>query len=365
MLAHLRRVVAEPLIIDGLPIALEASVGYALSPDDGSDADGLVRRAEAAMHIAKQHRSGALRYAATRTTYDASALTLLAELGPAIERGQLVLHYQAKGDLTRRAVTGVEALLRWNHPRHGLIYPDSFVPRAEQTELIDAVTRWVLAEACRAVAEIDALAERTIAVNVSARSLCRVGFAEEVIATLAEHGTDPRRIVIEITETSLMSDPTAAGDTVRALHEAGLRISIDDFGAGQTSLEYLAMLPVDELKIDKSFVLGMVADQRKATIVRSVVGLGHALGLSVTAEGVETREHLNRLGGFGCDKAQGYLLARPCAAEDLAAALDAAEAVLERRTNLGRPGGRGAGVARAHRPRTEPATVVGAPGDGA
>jgi len=220
-------------------------------------------------------------------------------------------NYQPKADLRERKVTAVEALVRWNHPTRGLLYPDAFLPAAEQTELVDPLTRWVLRTATAALPSVDPTGQLAIAVNISARNLIRADFADDVLNVLRETGTDPRRVILEITETALVLDPARAARTLGRLHDVGVRISIDDFGAGQTSLGYLGMLPITELKIDKAFVLSMLNDERNAAIVRSVIELGHNLGVTVTAEGVETAEALDYLAACDCDTVQGFLLARP------------------------------------------------------
>ncbi|MEO8518801.1 MAG: bifunctional diguanylate cyclase/phosphodiesterase [Dermatophilaceae bacterium] len=317
LFVQLRKVLAEPLQIDGLPLAIEASIGFALAPQDGTDAGSLMQHADVAMYVAKQQHVGVLAYRSEEDQYDSSALRLLAELGEAITSEQLVLHYQPKFDLISGKVTSFEALVRWQHPTRGLLYPDTFVPAAEQTELIEPLTWWVLRRATLALQIIDPGGTLGIAVNVSARSLTRPDFADEVLAVLAETGTDPVRVIIEVTETMLLVDPPRAARTLIRLHEAGIRTSIDDFGAGQTSLGYLAMLPVSELKIDKFFVISMLADRRNAAIVRSVIDLGHSLGFSVTAEGVETVGALEHLTDLHCDTAQGFLMARPVPVAEL------------------------------------------------
>ncbi|MEP7368204.1 MAG: bifunctional diguanylate cyclase/phosphodiesterase [Dermatophilaceae bacterium] len=311
LFVELRKVLAEPLEIDGLPLSVEASIGFALAPQDGTDVGSLMQHADVAMYLAKQQHLGVLAYRPEQDQYDSSALRLLAELGEAITSEQLVLHYQPKFDLISGKVTSVEALVRWQHPTRGLLYPDSFVPAAEQTELIEPLTWWVLRRATLALQVIDPGGTLGIAVNISAHSLSRPDFADEVLAVLAETGTDPKRVIIEVTETFLLVDPPRAARTLIRLHEAGVRTSIDDFGAGQTSLGYLAMLPISELKIDKSFVTSMLTDRRNAAIVRSVIDLGHSLGFSVTAEGVETTGVLDHLRALQCDTAQGFLMAKP------------------------------------------------------
>jgi diguanylate cyclase (GGDEF)-like protein len=317
VLGRLRATVSQPVQINGLPLAVEASIGFALAPDDGSDIGTLQQRADVAMYVAKRGHSGIARYRRELDQYDASKLSLIGELGAAIVNDQLVLHYQPKGDVRGSKVIAVEALVRWQHPTRGLLYPDAFLPAAEQTELIEDLTRWVLRKASLALPQLDPTGQLAVAVNISARSLGRADFAADVLSALAEAGTDPARVILEITETALMADPARASRTLVELTRAGLRISIDDFGAGHTSLGYLATLPITELKIDKAFVLSMLTDDRNTAIVRSVIELGHGLGFTVTAEGVETMDMLHQLTALRCDTVQGYLLARPAAIADL------------------------------------------------
>jgi diguanylate cyclase (GGDEF)-like protein len=317
VLGRLRATVSQPVQINGLPLAVEASVGFALAPEDGTDIVTLQQRADVAMYVAKRGHSGIARYRREQDQYDASKLSLIGELGAAIVKNQLVLHYQPKGDVRGSKVIAVEALVRWQHPTRGLLYPDAFLPAAEQTELIEDLTRWVLRRASLDLPQLDPTGQLAVAVNISARSLGRADFAAEVLGALAEAGTDPARVILEITETALMADPVRASRTLVELTRAGLRISIDDFGAGHTSLGYLATLPITELKIDKAFVLSMHTDERNTAIVRSVIELGHGLGFTVTAEGVETMDMLHQLTALRCDTVQGYLLARPAPAADL------------------------------------------------
>ena len=332
-LARLRRILGSPVEIDALPLAVEASVGVAVAPEDGVRVEVLLQCADLAMYAAKRQHLGVARYRPEHDGFDSSALLLVAELAAAIEAEQLVLHYQPKGDLRAATVTGFEALVRWQHPTRGLLQPDSFLPLAEQTELIDSLTAWVLRSAASTLHELDPTGTLSVAVNISARSLSRPTFADEVLAVLTDTGTDPARIVAEITETALVSDPPAATRTLRRLHEAGIRIAIDDFGAGQTSLSYLATLPISELKIDKAFVMPMASDPRNAAIVRAILDLAHNLGFTVTAEGVESAAVLDELTRLDCDTVQGFLLARPVAPERLPAAVGQACAALA--TNAG------------------------------
>jgi diguanylate cyclase (GGDEF)-like protein len=313
LLSGLRSGLTYPVELDGIPVTVEASMGFALTPHDGLDAGSLLQHADVAMYVAKCQHRGIVAYEPGHESHDASALALIAELAEAISSDQLVLHYQPKVDLRSGRVTSVEALLRWRHPTRGLLFPDAFIPSAEQTELIDPMTWWVLRTAARALPALDPNGALSVAVNISARSLTRPTFADDLLSVVAGTGVSPRRIILEVTETLLLDDPASAAVTLGRLHDAGFKISVDDFGAGQTSLGYLATLPVDEVKIDKSFVLSMLSNRRNSAIVQSIIDLGHTLGFTVTAEGVETSAMLEQLQAFGCDTAQGYLISRPVA----------------------------------------------------
>jgi diguanylate cyclase (GGDEF)-like protein len=318
LLERLRTALEAEVTVGTLPLAPEASFGYALAPADGTDVDTLLRRADMALYLAKGTRTGTARYDPDRDHYDAGQLALVAELRQAIDADELVLHYQPKVDLRTGRVCAVEALVRWQHPVRGMIPPDDFLPVAEQTGLIDPLTRWVLAATlAQVVAWGDTFEGLTMAVNVSARNLARADFADTVLDELAVSGMRAARLILEITETALMTDPQVAADVLSRLAADGVRISIDDFGQGQTSLSYLATLPLHELKIDRSFVSDLPTSPAHAAIVRSVVDLGHNLGLQVVAEGIETGDILTLLTTAGCDIAQGYLLARPMPATDL------------------------------------------------
>ncbi len=318
LLDRMRTVFETEIVVDTLPLSPEASFGYALAPSDGNDVDTLLRRADMAMYLAKGSRSGTARYDQQRDHFDPAQLALVAELRRAIEGNELVLYYQPKAELRTGRVCAVEALVRWRHPERGMVPPDAFLPVAEQTGLIDALTKWVLATAlAQAVAWGLSFDRLTMAINISARNLARADFADTVLSALAAAHVLPGRLVLEITETALMTDPETAADVLFRLAEAGVRVSVDDFGQGQTSLSYLATLPLHELKIDKNFVGDLPDNAAHAAIVRSVIDLGHNLGLQVVAEGVETREITAMLTAAGCDIIQGYLLARPMPADEL------------------------------------------------
>jgi diguanylate cyclase (GGDEF)-like protein len=318
-LRRLRDVIEREVEVSQLPLSVQASIGYVLGPEDGTDIDTLLQRADVAMYVAKAQHAGVVRYDAALDHYDAAKLSLVAELRNAIDDGQLVLHYQPQTALADGHLTGVEALVRWQHPTHGLLYPDKFLPLAEQTDLIDQLTDWVLNAALSEVRDLGSRwgSDFAVAVNVSARSICRADFANQVIQTLYAIDVPAERLIIEVTETALLSDPARAAQVLGQLADAGVKISLDDFGRGQTSLGYLSALPIDELKIDKSFVLDMLSDPAHAAIVRSIVDLGHNLGLRVVGEGVETQDALTTLRETGCDVAQGFLFARPMPADRL------------------------------------------------
>ena len=328
VLTRLRGVIEHEVEVSGLPLSVESSIGYVVAPDDGIDVDDLLQHADVAMYVAKAQHAGVVRYDAAHDHYDAANLGLIADLRRALDGDELVLHYQPKAALEDGRVDAVEALVRWNHPTLGLLYPDRFIPLCEQTDLIDKLTEWVLR---RALADVRDLGHVAVAVNVSARTLGRAPFAAQVISALQAAGVEPGRLIVEITETALLTDPTRAAVVLAGLDAAGVRVSLDDFGIGQTSLGYLSSLPVHELKIDKSFVIDMMANPAHAAIVRSIVDLGHNLSLRVVGEGVETEAVFATLREAGCDLAQGFLLARPMPAEDLRLWL---AAVSERRATV-------------------------------
>jgi diguanylate cyclase (GGDEF)-like protein len=330
-LRRLRDVIAAEIDVRGLPLSVAPSIGFVTVADRDADVDTLLQHAEVAMYAAKAQHAGVLEYRPDLDQYDASSLALLAELRHAIADDQLVLHYQPQASTASERVSAVEALVRWQHPVHGLLYPDRFLPLAEQTDLIDTLTEWVIDEA---LAQAQRLSDQgfdlAIAVNVSARTVVRPEFAGEVIAALQRSEVDPERLIVEVTETALLIDPARAADVLTELAAAGVTISLDDFGQGQTSLGYLSRLPVHELKIDRSFVTDMDENPSHAAIVRSIIDLGHNLSMLVVAEGIETESVLATLRGYACDMAQGFFLARPMPAASLDAWLAAAGKQLRR-----------------------------------
>jgi diguanylate cyclase (GGDEF)-like protein/PAS domain S-box-containing protein len=312
------RALEQPFMFEKLPIEVEVSIGISVAPDHGEDPEVLLRHADVAMQAARREAAGCVVYSRARDPHDPRSLGLLGELRRAIEAGDLELHYQPKVDLKTRSVVGAEALLRWRHAKHGLVTPDQFVPLAEQGGLIKPLTTWVLSEALRQCAAWRQKSdELPIAVNLSARNLQDPQLVQQVSRLLEARGLPPKALQLELTESAVMTDPVRAVETLAALAASGIGVSIDDFGTGYSSLAYLGTLPVSELKIDKSFVMGIAAHRKgDAAIVRSTNELGHNLGLSVVAEGVEDEKTLEMLGSMGCDAAQGYHIARPMPVPD-------------------------------------------------
>jgi EAL domain-containing protein (putative c-di-GMP-specific phosphodiesterase class I) len=264
------------------------------------------------MYLAKQAGDPYFVYAADRDQYNPHRLVLIGELRHAVARDQLFLHYQPKVDLHEGRVFGVEALVRWQHPQRGVIPPDQFIMMAEQTGLIKPLTLWVLKTAlrqCRAWHQ--AGMEISMAVNLSARNLLDPKLPDQVAELLQACDVPPDWLELEITESTIMADPARAMEILTNLHKMGIRLSIDDFGTGYSSLGYLKRLPVDIIKIDRSFVMKMRTENNDAVIVRSTIDLAHNLNLKVIAEGVENREIWDQLSAQGCDAAQGYHICRP------------------------------------------------------
>jgi diguanylate cyclase (GGDEF)-like protein len=319
----LRTALHAPLILDGVTLDLDASIGIAVYPDHGGDTAELLQHADVAMYAAKHAHAGFMVYDPAIDQHSPRRLALLGGLRRALERDELVLHYQPKADLRTGQVLGVEALVRWRHPDHGLLGPGEFIPLAERTGLIHPVTSWVLDAALAQAAEWHRAGQHlSIAVNVSTRCLLDPGFPDEVTERLAAAQVPADSLVLEVTESAVMADPARALDVLGRLHALGVGLAVDDFGTGYSSMAYLKALPVDELKVDRSFVGQMASNASDAVIVRSTIDLGHNLGLRVVAEGVETQDAWQELEALGCDTAQGYYLGRPMSASDLERWLD-------------------------------------------
>jgi diguanylate cyclase len=314
----LQAALEEPFTLEGLALEVEASIGVAIYPEHGNDPEELLQRADIAMYVAKETHAGFVLFDPTLDQHSPRRLALLGELRRAIDTGQLVLHYQPKVDTHSGQVLGVEALVRWQHPTHGLVPPADFIPLAERTGLITPLTHHVLNTAlgqCRAWQQ--AGHELSVAVNISARRMLDLTFPDEVAGLLATWQLPPRLLVLEITESTMMADPQHARQVLSRLHQMGVQLSIDDFGTGYSSMAYLKNLPVNELKVDRSFVSQMIGNTSDAVIVRSTVDLGRNLGLRVVAEGVEDQTTLQELDALGCHAIQGYYISRPVPADDL------------------------------------------------
>ncbi|MEA2385458.1 MAG: diguanylate cyclase [Solirubrobacteraceae bacterium] len=306
------------LTIDGIDVRIGASIGIAVFPEHGDDAETLLQRADVAMYQAKTARSGHAFYERDRDRNSRERLALIAELRDAIGTDQLVLHFQPKLHMATGAVNDVEALVRWMHPERGLLGPGAFVPLAEQTGVMGELTEHVLDAALRQVAEwYERGLDLAVAVNVSAATLLDEGWAMDVAGALVRHGVPASRLRIEITEDALMGDAERALRVVEGLVATGIGVSVDDFGTGYSSLGLLKHLPVDELKIDRTFIRDLLTDDADAAIVQSVVDLGGRLGLRTVAEGVEDAETLDRIAAYGVTVAQGFHIARPLPAEEL------------------------------------------------
>lgn len=308
----LLKVIEQPFVVEGNSVYTEASVGIALYPDHGEDATTLLQRADAAMYGSRQDQSGLSIYNPSGYQPIVHPLALLGELRHAIEHEELLLHYQPKISYKTGDVMGVEALVRWQHPQQGLLLPDEFIPLAENTGLIKPLTQWVLNTALRQCTEWRHKGiEINVSVNLSTRNLLDPQLPKEVAAMLKVWGVAPDKLGLEITESAMMTNPLRAMGILTHLNTIGVCLSIDDFGIGCSSLAYLKKLRVDEIKIDKTFIMDMTVNESDAVIVRSLINLAHNLGLKVIAEGVEHKEASNMLNTFGCDGAQGNYICPP------------------------------------------------------
>ena len=315
---NIQKALEAPMNLDGHVVDCRVSIGVASFPEHGDNATTLLRRADVAMYTAKRLGNGFAIYDDRDDEDSRARLSLMGELRRAVEQEELTLHYQPKIHLADPRELYVEALVRWQHPSRGLVPPSEFIPFAEQTGFIRAITQWVLARAVRQCAQWRREGLRmNVSINISARDLLTPELPERFAGLLTEHGCKASWIGLEITESAILDDPGQALRNLERLHALGCHISIDDYGTGYSSLAYLKRLPVNELKIDRSFVMGMVNDTSDAVIVRSTIDLAHNMGLSVVAEGVEDEATLRRLRELGCDMVQGYHLSRPLSVDDL------------------------------------------------
>ena len=320
----LMRTLGEPFVLEDQELHVTASLGVSLFPRDGASGELLLKYADTALYEAKGEGRNTYRFFSPEMNAQAHGrLRLENDLRRAVERHELELHYQPQLDLATGEVCAVEALVRWRHPVRGLVLPNAFIPMAEETGLVLGIGEWVLNEACRQVAQwqreglADNLSPLRVAVNISARQLQRPGLDGAVRRALSLSGLPAECLELEITESSMMLDPLHAQSVLQSLRELGVLLSIDDFGTGYSSLAYLKRLPLDRLKIDRSFIGGIPADSDDAAIVETIIVMTHKLGLRVIAEGVETLEQRLQLVRQGCDEMQGFLLAHPAPAEEL------------------------------------------------
>lgn len=321
--------VSRPYRVAEHDLQLTASIGIVLYPGNGMDQHELLRNADAAMYHAKNAGKNGYSFFDVSMNSDArQQLQLLQDLRVALQQGQFRLHYQPKFDAVRRVPIGAEALLRWEHPQHGLLYPDRFISLAEKTGLIIPIGEWVLGEACRQMRQWLEQGHKDwrIAVNLSAIQFCYAGLVDGVAQALQRYQLPANNLTLEITETTAMRDADASLLVLQRLSDMGVDISIDDFGTGYSSLMYLKRLPANELKIDRGFVRDLEHDSDDAAIVSAIVALGQALGLRIVAEGVETDSQQDFLTRLGCDSLQGYLMGRPVPAEQFMAGLAPREA---------------------------------------
>ena len=309
---------AESFVLEDQHFHVGVSVGVALYPEHGRDGQTLMRHADVAMYVAKRKGIGYSIYDAEEDVHSLGRLELMGELHNAIEQDELVLHYQPKFDLALSRVTEVEVLTRWQNKTRGLLFPDSFIGLAEHNGLIHPLTEWVIGETIHQCSLFrQSNLDISVAINLSTHNLRESSLPQQISDALEKHNFPPDSLILELTESAVMSDPRHAMEVLNQLNKMGIRLAIDDFGTGYSSLAYLKQLPVDEIKIDKSFVLDMMNDNDDLVIVRSTIDLAHNMGRKVTAEGVETQATWNLLEEMGCDLIQGYYIARPMPADEL------------------------------------------------
>lgn len=316
--AELRAALAEPVTLEGIALQVNVSVGIAVAPDQGNDLHVLMRKADMAMYKAKTLHSGHRVFVSEDNSHGDDRLRTLQELRAAVADDQLELHYQPKVDIATGDLAGVEALVRWNHPTRGLLYPDSFLLLAEEAGLMNDLSNRVLAVALDQAALWQSRGDPlSVAVNLSASSLIDADLPERVFSMIKQRRLPASALVLEITEDFMMPDRRRAREILSRLHEGGIQISVDDFGTGYSSLSYLRDLPINELKLDRSFLVSMSEDPRAAALVAATITLAHGLGLTVVAEGVEDGRALDQLSRYGCDQAQGFYISRAVPAPSL------------------------------------------------
>ncbi|MCP4718588.1 MAG: EAL domain-containing protein [Desulfobacteraceae bacterium] len=314
----IKKIFIKPFSINGLSLEVQSSVGIAIFPEHGKEMDTIMQRANVALSAAKQDSKKYTIYSKQLDKNNPHRLTMMGELRQAIENEELILYFQPKINLHTRKVIGVEALVRWEHPEHGFMAPDEFIPMAERTGLINPLSIWVLNHALSQAEKWHSQnIKLSIAINLSPVTFLDTELPNLIIGMLSLYNVPPNFIIFEITESSMIKDPSLAMEIMNRLTDSGIKISIDDFGTGYSSLAYLQRLPVSEVKIDKSFVTDMLKNQNDDVIVKSIIDLGHNLSLNVVAEGVENKETAFALKKMGCDVLQGYYISKPVCNDDL------------------------------------------------
>ena len=317
-----QRSLEAPVSLDGVGLNVEASIGVAVMGEHAEDPDALLRRADAALAHARAHSSRLEVYSPACDQFDATGLVLLGQVRVALERGEFIVYYQPKLDMQSRRVIGVEALVRWQHPEHGMLPPLRFIPLIEQTALVGPLTLYVIEQALmQLVAWRSSGIDLELSVNLSARNLVDPELPGQIAGLLAQHGVPAERLVVEVTESAAVIDRGRAVAGLEALRASGVGVSIDDFGTGNASIEYLATLPASEIKIDRSFITDILEDRRSEAIVRSTIELARNLDLTVVAEGIESEAVMDHLATLGCEVGQGYFISRPLPADELASQL--------------------------------------------
>ena len=315
---HIQRAMTDPFELAGVPLDVRTTSGIALFPAHGAGADALIRRSDIAVRRARTAGIEYALYSGKGETESPQRLILLAELRKAIKDDELLLHYQPKIDVRTRAISGVEALVRWPHPERGMVPPKDFIPQAEQTGLIKPLTDWVLSAAGRQISHWQRLGiEMPVAVNVSPNNLRDPDLLKQLIALGTQSGGRLDLLQLEVTESALMEDPEQSHDILCRIRDLGVQIFLDDFGTGYSSLSYIAALPIHSVKIDRSFIIRMMQHERHRAVVIAAISLAHSLGMKVVAEGVETADQARAVIELGIDEIQGFFFGKPVPADDL------------------------------------------------
>jgi PAS domain S-box-containing protein/diguanylate cyclase (GGDEF)-like protein len=314
---HIQQAMTDPFELAGVPLDVRTTSGLAMYPTHGSTADALIRRGDIAVRRARTAGIEFALYSGKGETETPQRLILLAQLRKAIKDDGLVLYYQPKMDVRTRAVSAVEALVRWPHPRHGMLPPKDFIPQAEQTGLIKPLTNWVFGAACKQIHQWKRLGiEMPVAVNVSPSHLRDPALLSQLIALASQEGIGLESLQLEVTESALMVDPDLSHEILCQIRDLGIQIFLDDFGTGYSSLSYIAALPIHGVKIDRSFIVRMMQHERHRAVVIAAISLAHSLGMRVVAEGVETADQVRAVTELGCDEIQGFFFSRPLPAEE-------------------------------------------------